>query len=289
MYFDRRARLLIWASSISVAVVLYILFYLLGILRPTEIYLIPLEQRVNNSIALTLLVAILPPSIVEFNNIRWLRSVDRNIPLLLRDLAEAVRSGETLVRALEEAARRDYGPVSRYLEKAMVRLSLTSDLEASLRWMGEKLVRPSGMRMATILIEASESGGKIVDILEAAVSLFNQIAEYRDEREAQTRPYILLAYMGSIIFMVIAYVILFQFLAPLSTAAETPEMMSVPIVQNVLDISYYKAILFWASVMESIFGGLIAGKISSGRLAAGLIHSSILLAVTIVFFNIFTI
>ncbi|HDI52772.1 MAG TPA: hypothetical protein ENF89_01335, partial [Candidatus Bathyarchaeota archaeon] len=100
MYFDRRARLLIWASSTSVAAVLYILFYLLGILRPTEIYLIPLEQRVNNSIALTLLIAILPPSIVEFNNIRWLRSVDRNIPLLLRDLAEAVRSGETLVRAL---------------------------------------------------------------------------------------------------------------------------------------------------------------------------------------------
>ncbi len=289
MYFDRRARLLIWASSISVAVVLYILFYLLGVLRPTEVYLIPLEQRVNNSIALTLLVAILPPSIVEFNNIRWLRSVDRNIPLLLRDLAEAVRSGETLVRALEEAAKRNYGPVSRYLEKAMVRLSLTSDLEASLRWMGEKLVRPSAMRMATILIEASESGGKIVDILEAAVSLFNQIAEYRDEREAQTRPYLLLAYMGSIVFMVISYVILLQFLAPLSTAAETPEMMGAPIIQNVLDISYYKAILFWASVMESIFGGLIAGKISGGRLTAGLIHSSILLAVTIAFFNVFTV
>lgn len=289
MYFDRRARLLIWASSISVALVLYILFYLLGILRPTEIYLIPLEQRVNNSIALTLLVAILPPSIVEFNNIRWLRSVDRNIPLLLRDLAEAVRSGETLVRALEEAAKRDYGPVSMYLERAMVRLSLTSDLEASLRWMGEKLVRPSAMRMATILIEASESGGKIVDILEAAVSLFNQIAEYRDEREAQTRPYLLLAYMGSIVFLVISYVILSQFLAPLSTAAETPEMMGAPIIQNVLDISYYKAILFWASVMESIFGGLIAGKISGGRLTAGLIHSSILLAVTIAFFNVFTV
>ena len=289
MYFDRRARLLIWASSISVAVVLYILFYLLGVLRPTEVYLIPLEQRVNNSIALTLLVAILPPSIVEFNNIRWLRSVDRNIPLLLRDLAEAVRSGETLVRALEEAAKRNYGPVSRYLEKAMVRLSLTSDLEASLRWMGEKLVRPSAMRMATILIEASESGGKIIDILEAAVSLFNQIAEYRDEREAQTRPYLLLAYMGSIVFMVISYVILLQFLAPLSTAAETPEMMGAPIIQNVLDISYYKAILFWASVMESIFGGLIAGKISGGRLTAGLIHSSILLAVTIAFFNVFTV
>ena len=287
MYFDRRARLLVWASSISVAATLYILFYLLGVLRPTEIYLIPLEQRVNNSMALTLLVAILPPSIVEFNNIRWLRSVDRNIPLLLRDLAEAVRSGETLIRALEEAAKRDYGPVSMYLERAMVRLSLTSDLEASLKWMGEKLVRPSAMRMATILIEASESGGKIVDILEAAVSLFNQIAEYRDEREAQTRPYLLLAYMGSIVFMVISYVILFQFLAPLSTAAETPEMMGAPIIQNVLDISYYKAILFWASVMESIFGGLIAGKISGGRLTAGLIHSSILLAVTIAFFNIF--
>ena len=289
MYFDRRARLMVWASSLSVALLLYILFYILGVLRPTELYLIPLDQRVNNSLALTLLAAILPPSIVEFNNIRWLRGVDRNIPLLLRDLTEAVRSGETLIRALEEAAERDYGPISKYLERAMVRLSLTSDLEASLRWMGEQLVRPSAMRMATILIEASESGGRVVEILEAAVSLFNQIAEYRGEREAQTRPYILLAYMGSIIFMVIAYVILFQFLAPLSTAAENPEMMGVPIVQNVLDISYYKSILFWASVMESVFGGLIAGKISGGKLAAGLIHSSILLAVTIAFFNIFTV
>ncbi|RJS86704.1 hypothetical protein CW701_01900 [Candidatus Bathyarchaeota archaeon] len=289
MYFDRRARLMVWASSLSVALLLYILFYILGVLRPTELYLIPLDQRVNNSLALTLLAAILPPSIVEFNNIRWLRGVDRNIPLLLRDLTEAVRSGETLIRALEEAAERDYGPISKYLERAMVRLSLTSDLEASLRWMGEQLVRPSAMRMATILIEASESGGRVVEILEAAVSLFNQIAEYRGEREAQTRPYILLAYMGSIIFMVIAYVILFQFLAPLSTAAENPEMMGVPIVQNVLDISYYRSILFWASVMESVFGGLIAGKISGGKLAAGLIHSSILLAVTIAFFNIFTV
>jgi len=289
VYFDRRARLMVWASSLSVALLLYILFYILGVLRPTELYLIPLDQRVNNSLALTLLAAILPPSIVEFNNIRWLRGVDRNIPLLLRDLTEAVRSGETLIRALEEAAERDYGPISKYLERAMVRLSLTSDLEASLRWMGEQLVRPSAMRMATILIEASESGGRVVEILEAAVSLFNQIAEYREEREAQTRPYILLAYMGSIIFMVIAYVILFQFLAPLSTAAENPEMMGVPIVQNVLDISYYKSILFWASVMESVFGGLIAGKISGGKLAAGLIHSSILLAVTITFFNVFTV
>lgn len=281
--------MMVWASSLAVALTLYIFFILLGILGPTEIYLIPLEQRVNNSLALTLLAAILPPSIVEFNNFRWLRGVDRNIPLLLRDLAEAVRSGETLIRALEEAAKRDYGPISGYLERAMARLSLTSDLEGSLRWLGESLVRPSAMRMATILVEASESGGRIVEVLEAAVSLFNEIAEYRDEREAQTRPYILLAYMGSIVFMVISYVILFQFLAPLSTASETPEMTGVPIVQNVLDISYYRSILFWASVMESVFGGLIAGKISRGHLAAGLIHSSILLGISIAFFNIFTV
>lgn len=289
MYFHRRARLTVWASSLLVALTLYFFFYLGGLLRPSELYLIPLEQMVNNSLALTLMVALLPPSIVEFNNLRWLRNIDRNIPLLLRDLAEAVRSGETLIRALEEASRRDYGPISEFLEKAMVRLSLTSNLEASLRWMGERLVRPSAMRMVTILIEASESGGRVVEILEAAVSLFNQIAEYREERGAQTRPYILLAYMGSVIFMVIAYVILFQFLAPLSTASEEPEMAGVPIVQNVLDINYYKSILFWAAVMESIFGGLIAGKISEGRLAAGLIHSSVLLGVTIASFNLFTI
>jgi hypothetical protein len=55
---------------------------------------------------------------------------------------------------------------------------------------------------------------------------------------------------------------------------------------NVLDIHFYASILFWASMVESFFGGLIAGKIGDRSYSAGLQHSIILIVVTLVFFNI---
>ena len=42
--------------------------------------------------ALGLLVIFTPPAIAEYINYRWERQVDKNIPRLLRDLEESVRS-----------------------------------------------------------------------------------------------------------------------------------------------------------------------------------------------------
>lgn len=91
---------------------------------------------------------------MEYSNSRWLRGIDMNAPRLLRDVTETVQSGVPLFRALEEASTRDYGPISKHLETAMVKFNLTSDLERSLKWLGEILVRPLRKRTTTIIIEA---------------------------------------------------------------------------------------------------------------------------------------
>jgi hypothetical protein len=58
------------------------------------------------------------------------------------------------------------------------------------------------------------------------------------------------------------------------------------LLSGVYDINYYASLLFWASALESIFGGFVVGKIVDGNLTAGLRHSVILMVVTLVFFNI---
>jgi len=58
------------------------------------------------------------------------------------------------------------------------------------------------------------------------------------------------------------------------------------IVGSMLSISYYKAIVFWAAILEGIMGGLVAGKITDSRIAAGLFHSVFLIIMTYGFFNI---
>jgi len=287
VYFERRQRIIIWAVSLSVAAALFLLLPMQGAYNPAKPYLIPLSQRVNNGFAFALLVALSIPAVVEFNNMRWLRGVDANIPRLLKDVGETVKSGVPLLRALEEAAARDYGPVSKPLQAAVVRFKLTSDLEASLSWMGERLVRPAAKRMARVLVEAYQTGGKVVDVLDTSASLFTDLAEYRDERDAEMRPYVLIAYLGSAVFLAVSWVILVRFLGPLSASSSNPAVAQGGLLNNLLDMDYYRSILFWAATMEALIGGLVAGKIRYGRLNAGLVHSALLVAMTIAVFNAF--
>lgn len=289
MYFERGHKLAVWTFSIAVASALFALIIYRGLYFPSEPYMIPLRQSLNNSIVMLLVIAIIFPAIVEFNNYRWLRGVDKNIPRLLRDVTEAVRSGVPLFKALEDASSRDYGPISKPLEATMVKFKLTSDLEGSLVWLGEKLKRPAAKRMSTILIEAYETGGRIIDVLDIGVDLFTSLDEYREERDAQMRPYLLIVYLGSFVFLVISWVILVQFLTPLAAASADPLVEQGGILRNVLSIDYYKAVLLWAGVMEALLGGLVAGKISEGRISVGLIHSVLLLIITVVFFNVFSV
>ncbi len=236
--------------------------------------------------AFGLVIAFIFPAIVEFNNYRWGRQVDRNIPRLLRDVAEAVRSGITLPRALEEASERDYGPLSKELEHSISMFILGASWEDSLMSLAQRLRRPSALRLSTILIEAHQTGGKMIEVLDTSVDLFSSLNEYREEQYSNMRPYMMTIYLATIIFLIIAYVVLHQFLTPLYAASTSATVEESGLLKGVLDINYYTSILFWASIIESIFGGIIAGKIGDGTLSAGLYHSVILTVLTLVFFNI---
>lgn len=289
MYFNRRYKIAVYSISITLVIVLFVLILLQGVYVPSKPYFIPIDQKLNNALVLGLILALTPPAILEFNNSRWMHGVDKNIPRLLRDVTESVRSGVPFIAALEDASSRDYGPVSKPLESAMVKFNLTSDLEGALTGLGDRLIRPVAKRMSIILLEAYETGGRIIDVLNTSVNLFTSLHEYREERDTQMRPYILIVYLSSLVFLVISWVILIQFLAPLSQSQADPLVVQSGLLKNVLDIHYYKSILFWAAVMEALFGGIVAGKIRGGRISAGLIHSVLLLIITITFFNSFSV
>ena len=289
MYFKQKYRIAIWVVSGSVGLSIMLIPILLGLYTPEGPYVIPLSQKVNNTMALGLVITLAFPAIVEFNNYGWGRQVERNIPKLLRDVAEAVRSGVTLPRALEEASQRDYGPISKELERAISMFILGASWEDSIMSLAHHLRRPSALRLSTILIEAHQTGGKMIEVLDTSVNLFSSLNEYREEQYSNMRPYMMTIYMATIIFLIIAYVVLHQFLIPLSATSAEATIAESGLLAGVLDINYYASLLFWASIIESIFGGLIAGKIGDQTLSAGLRHSVILTVLTLVFFNILSV
>lgn len=285
MYFEQKYLRAMYGFSVVIAVLLVLVISIQGIYTPTPPYYIPTKASVNNGIIIGLVLVLAGPAIMEFSNSRYLRRVDLNAPRLLRDVTETVRSGIPLFRALEEASTRDYGPISKHLETAMVKFNLTSDLEGSLYWLGERLIRPSMKRIATILIEAYKTSGDIIDVLNTSVVIFNDVAEFNEERHSQMRPYVMVIYLGLFIFLVISWLMLTRLLAPMVSTTSDPLIQGSGFLKRSLDIGYYKAILFWAAVMEALFGGLIIGKIVEGKVAAGMIHSIILLLITVILFN----
>lgn len=286
IYIENRIKHVIFGVSLAIGLSILAYIVVTGEYTPELPYIIPLNQGVNNLITMAILVTILPTAIIEYNNNKWLKEVDRHLPRLLMDITESMQSGLSLYNALERATEHDYGPITKELDSAMVNFRITSDFTASMQQLGIDLKRPNAKRLTTILIEADETGGKIDDVLETSIDLFTNLDEYRQERDSQIGPYVLLVYIGTLIFLIISWTIIYQFLIPIIEVSSQEHVTESGLLKNLLDISYYKSALYWASVIEGIAGGLVAGKIIHGRINGGLIHSTILIGISIIFFNI---
>lgn len=167
----------------------------------------------------------------------------------------------------------------------MNRINVTSDVESSLLWFGEQLVVPQAKRLALVLIEAYSTGGVITEILEASHEIFSILSKHKSDREGLTNPYLYIVYLGNFVFLIISWVLQTRFLMPLADIASDPNIQATNLVSATFNTEYYWAILFWASVMEAVVGGLLGGKIKHGKLSKGLSYASVLLLVTIFFFN----
>ena len=284
MFFNKRLRLSVWVTSAAVGFLVAFLPLIAGLYVPVQPYLIPLTQEANNQIVLGMLIIITFPAIVEYSNYVWLKQVEASIPRLLRDISESIHSGVTLPKAVEAATAKGYGPLSKELEHVVGLFVLGNSWEDAVMSLTKRIKSPMVARFATILVEANESGGKISDVLDTSVDLFSNLEQYKEEQQNNMKPYIYTIYAAIMIFLVISLVVLTQFLGPLASSADIGAGVGNAV--SVLDINYYVSVLFWASVVESLFAGLIAGKIGDRQYLSGLRHSSVLLVATLLFFNI---
>ncbi len=286
IYIENRIKHAVFGFSAVVGISILAWVIVASGYTPIIPYLIPLDQEINNLITIAVLATILPLALIEYNNNKWLKEVDRHLPRLLMDITESMQSGLSLYNALENAAGHDYGPITKELDSAMVDFRITSDFTASMQHLGINLKRPNAKRLITILIEADETGGRIDDVLDTSIMLFTNLDEYRQERDSQIGPYVLLVYIGSLIFLIISWTIIVQFLIPIIEVSSQEHVAESGLLKNLLDVNYYRSALYWASVIEGLAGGLVAGKIIHGRINGGLIHSAILIGISILFFNL---
>ena len=274
---------LLISSLIFIFSLIYLVFFKRFI--PVSPFWIPMNQGLNSIIGFLLLLCIFPQAINQQIKDNWLESVDHNVPRFLKDITEDVKSGQSLIFSLQENAKQDYGSLTKPLQRALTHFKLTADLSASMKMLGNSLQRPVAKQMSAILIEAYSSGGNVIEILESSVTLFKSTQDNRINRKIKTKPYIIVVYISLFLFLAVSWIILNRFLIPMNIQTQTVTAVS-GLKMSLIDMEYYRSILYWSAITESLIGGLVAGKISKGKTSSGLIHSVILLSISIIFFTV---
>jgi len=238
-----------------------------------------------------LMIALFPPATVEYLDLRWQRGIDKNIPSLLREIAESGRTGLTLTRAIEVSSERDYGPLTPELKRLLAQLSWGATLEDALHAFAIRARTKLAQRVATLITEVSRSGGDTQEIMEQVNHHINELQTIDRERYTQMRPYSVVVYIAFGVFLFTDIMLIQTFFTQIIN-------MQNKVLQSAggggvfggigsVNISLLKEILFHATVIQAIFGGLIAGKMSEGKLGAGLKHTVMLLLITFMAFLLF--
>jgi len=267
----------------------------MGILSLVAYFVLHIQGLVfdwDQLLVLAMMIAIFPPAVVEFLDLRWERGINKNIPRLVREIAESGRTGLTLVRAIEVSADRDYGPLTPELKQLVAQLSWGTSLEEALRSFSARARTKLAKRVADLIAEVARTGGDTQEIMEQLNRHIGELQSIDRERYTQMRPYAAVVYIAFGVFLFTDVMLVRAFFTQI-VQLQSQVLTTIGGTSNVfgglgsVDVPLLKKILFHAVIVQAIIGGLVAGKMSEARLGAGLKHVVILMAMAFVIFAIF--
>ena len=245
----------------------------------------PLVIPWDSFLIIGLMVGLFPPAAVNVIDSTWRANVDKNIPKFLREVAEAGRSGLTLTRAIEVSAERKYGPLSKELQQVVTQLSWGISLEECLKSFAERVDTTLGRRTAQLIMEVSRSGGDVQEVLESINKHINDLYMLARERMSAIRPYIAIIYVAAIIFLFTDILLIKSFFTEIANLQlAQKEVATGPLLKISLDVPTLSKVLFHTAIIQSFFGGLVAGKMGGGTIGSGLKHCLVLMMVSFLSF-----
>src|SRR5712664_493498 len=238
------------------------------------------------------IVALIPPALVYLAESKRRDSIDNNMPHLIRDIADAGRSGMTLTRSIEISAERDYGPLTKELKKLIAKISFRVPLERALQYFADATGTTLARRSSMLIAEANKSGGDIQESMESVAKHVQEIQYLERKRRATLRPFIGVMYISFAVFLVTVYLLISSFFKQLANTSFGGgggsgggfgggfSFVSLP-------LDKITAVFLSMAMIEALFAGLVGGKMATGYLKDGLKHAILLMLICFVTFVFF--
>jgi flagellar protein FlaJ len=229
------------------------------------------SSHLDDFVFASILILVVPITVLTYIDYRWRKAVDEHLPDLFRSLVQAQEVGMTLPQALEEAAKRDYGPLTDELQKMIIQMSWGSSFEEALLAFENRVDTVLGHRTIPMIIEASCSGGRVEQVFAPLSKFIETTLILEKERAAQTRPYIAIIYVALFVFLFTIVILFKTFFTDIEGIALFSMSTSSPLM--------LQRIFLHLTIVQGFFSGLVAGKMGEGSTNSGLKHSVIMIII----------
>jgi flagellar protein FlaJ len=272
---------------------------------------------VGNSVIIALFITVVPYFVYRYSRYAWLKSIERQFPNFIRDLADSKRSGMTLETSIKMAARTNYAKLTPEIQTMSNKLSWGVPFLRVLDIFGEKVKDSIAItEVLNILKEVYKSGGNGVATLDSAAANMNMLREAEEERRNVTSQHVMVTYGIFFLFLGIVIVMIYIFVPMMSTVSLTGEdilagsyatftnpcaeygivfpcaLFGATCIMLDTDVNsvgcYYISLFFFVLLIQGMFSGLIAGQLGENSAVAGAKHSMIMVSIVVFVFIFLT-
>ncbi len=234
-------------------------------------------------LVLGLLVFMAPYGVAMSAKLRRISKIEERLPDFLRDVAEAGRFGMTLPDAIVVASNGRYGLLTDEIKKMASQLEWGVPVATALRLFEERVPTPLVRRVVSIITRANEAGGNVADVLTMVAHDTRETQLEAAARQISMLTYVTVIYIAFFVFLVTIYIMAAVFLPQMITAGQGISSSSISSAGAITLQFTFVPILFLAFmvavIVHAVGDGIMAGVLYNGRIAEGLQHATIMLAV----------
>ncbi len=267
--FQINADVIYWVIAI-ISGLLLLIIGILDYVSPTDLISI---LDINDFVILAMIVSIgIPTFLIFYREERRQSRIDENLPYLLREISNAQRTGMSLPRAIKEAAKRHYGPLTPELRKMSSKISWGIPFNKAMTDFKNAMNTPMAQRATILILEAERSGGNLEQIFESTEKHVRQLLDLKKEREGAMKPYLMICYAAYLIFVLVVFILFQTFFFPFGNLDVSTDMFKFN-----LDLNTLQTLFLHMLAVQGFFTGIVAGKMAKTKVKAGLMHSVILM------------
>jgi archaeal flagellar protein FlaJ len=215
--------------------------------------------------------------------LRRISKIEERLPDFLRDVAEAGRFGMTLPDAIIVASGGRYGLLTDEIKKMASQLEWGVPVATALRLFEERVPTPLVQRVVSIVTRANEAGGNVADVLTMVAHDTRESQLAAQARQISMLTYVTVIYISFFVFLVTIYIMAAVFLPQMITAGQGISNSSLG-TGGALTLAFnlvpelFLAFMV-AVIVHAVGDGIMAGVLYDGKIATGLQHATIMLAV----------